>query len=180
MEQSLSQMTSAARMGTALGLGLDAVPSGGVVFLVGFMGCGKTTVGRRLATLLQGSFVDLDEYIERAAGRTIPDLFRLEGEAGFRRREQAALVQLCAALANDPTPWKVVALGGGTFTVEANRDCVRRNGCSVWLDVPFEVLAARIMRDGGSSIVDLSSRRRVALLETSGGLRARRHSPAGW
>ncbi|MCS7079634.1 MAG: shikimate kinase [Chloracidobacterium sp.] len=142
-------MTSAARMGTALGLGLDAVPSGGVVFLVGFMGCGKTTVGRRLATLLQGSFVDLDEYIERAAGRTIPDLFRLEGEAGFRRREQAALVQLCAALANDPTPWKVVALGGGTFTVEANRDCVRRNGCSVWLDVPFEVLAARIMRDGG-------------------------------
>lgn len=149
MEEGPSHIVSAVVDAGAEKPAADGLCKGGVVFLVGFMGCGKTTVGRRLAKLLRGRFADLDAFIERTAGRTIADLFRLEGETGFRRREQAALVRLCTELTQDRTPWKVVALGGGTFTIAANRDYIRRTGRSVWLDAPFELSATRIARDGG-------------------------------
>ncbi|MGQ9897261.1 MAG: shikimate kinase [Acidobacteriota bacterium] len=119
-----------------------------ILFLVGFMGSGKTTVGQRLAARLGGRFVDLDERIARAAGCSISELFRMEGETGFRRREHAVLIQVCAELLQDNRPWNVVALGGGTFTRPENRNHIRQTGYSVWLDVPFDLLATRVALDG--------------------------------
>ncbi|OYT73876.1 MAG: shikimate kinase [Chloracidobacterium sp. CP2_5A] len=131
------------------------------LFLVGFMGCGKTTLGRLAAARLGGRFFDLDERIVAAAGRPIRDIFQLEGEAGFRRRESDLLRRLCAEEQRDRR-WSVIALGGGAFASPENRACIAQSGCSLWLDVPFEVLAARVARDGSrplwSSLEDARSR----------------------
>ena len=114
--------------------------SGGTarVYLVGFMGSGKSTVGRRLAARLGVPFVDLDEAFEAMAGETIRATFETRGEAWFRQRE-AELLRGTADL-----PAAVVALGGGTFVFPENAAFVRRHGVSVFLDVPFEALSARL------------------------------------
>jgi shikimate kinase len=108
------------------------------VYLVGFMGSGKTTVGRRLAARLGVPFVDLDEAFEAMAGETIRQTFEMRGEAWFRGRE-AELLRGTADL-----PAVVVALGGGTFVFPENAAFIRRHGVSVFLDVPFESLARRL------------------------------------
>jgi shikimate kinase len=108
------------------------------IYLVGFMGSGKTTIGRRLGEKLALPFVDLDEAFEAMAGRTVRETFETMGEAWFRERE-AELLRGTAAL-----PGAVVAVGGGTFTFPANREFVARHGLSVFLDVPFEVIATRL------------------------------------
>lgn len=110
----------------------------GRVFLVGFMGAGKSTVGRALAERLAVPFLDLDEAFESLAGITIRRAFEERGEAWFRERE-AELLRGCEAIPN-----VVVALGGGTFTFPENRVVVRRSGRSLFLDVPFEAIAARL------------------------------------
>ena len=110
----------------------------GRVYLVGFMGAGKSTVGRALAERLGVPFVDLDEAFESLSGMTIRRAFEEHGEAWFRERE-AELLRGTEAL-----PEAVVALGGGTFTFPENRSVVKRSGFSVWLDVPFEAVAARL------------------------------------
>jgi len=108
-------------------------------FLVGFMGTGKTTLGRRVAERMGLSFVDLDERIERESGMSVPEVFALEGEEGFRRRESQAL----ADLVQSPAP-VVVATGGGAFTLEENRRLMKSAGVVVWLDVPIGEILARI------------------------------------
>lgn len=110
----------------------------GRIYLVGFMGAGKSTVGRALAARLGVPFVDLDEAFEALAGVTIRRAFEERGEPWFRERE-AELLRGAEAL-----PEAVVALGGGTFTFPENRSVVKRSGRSVFLDVPFEVVAARL------------------------------------
>ncbi len=115
----------------------------GRIYLVGFMGAGKTTVGRLLAARLLVPFVDLDEAFEAMAGRTVREAFESRGEPWFRERE-AELLRGTADL-----PEVVVALGGGTFAFAANRDFVREHGVSVFLDVPFEEIAQRI---GGKAL----------------------------
>lgn len=110
----------------------------GRVFLVGFMGAGKSTAGRALAGRLDVPFLDLDEAFEALAGLTIRRAFEERGEAWFRERE-AELLRGCEAL-----PDVVVALGGGTFTFPENRAVVRRAGRSLFLDVPFEAIAERL------------------------------------
>ncbi len=117
------------------------------LFLVGFMGCGKTTLGRLTAARLGGRFLDLDEEIAATSGRAIRDIFQTEGEAGFRRRESDLLRQLCAENYRDRR-WSVIALGGGAFAAPENRACIARSGCSLWLDAPFEILASRVTADG--------------------------------
>lgn len=108
------------------------------VFLTGFMGSGKTTVGRLLSERLDVPFVDLDREIERRAGLTVREIFDRGGEPLFRRLEQEALATAVAL------PGGVIATGGGTVTVETNRELLERSGVSVWLDPPFSVIAERI------------------------------------
>ncbi len=108
------------------------------VVLTGFMGAGKTTVGRLLADRLGWPFVDLDQEIEAKAGRSIREIFEREGEAVFRRVERELLVE---ALALDPV---VIAAGGGTLTFSENLERARAQAMVVWLNPDFATLARRI------------------------------------
>lgn len=108
------------------------------IFLTGFMGCGKTTVGRLLAERLEVPFLDLDTEIEREAGTSIREIFDRGGEPLFRRLEQEALVKAIAV------PGAVIATGGGTLTVERNLALLAEAGVTVWLDPPFSVIAERV------------------------------------
>ena len=110
----------------------------GRVYLVGFMGAGKSTVGRALAARLDVPFVDLDEAFEALSGMTIRRAFEERGAAWFREREAELL------RGTESLPGAVVALGGGTFTFPENRAVVQRSGRSLFLDVPFEVIATRL------------------------------------
>jgi shikimate kinase len=111
--------------------------SRGRIFLVGFMGAGKSTIGPRLACQLQWSFCDLDEQIEKEQGLSIRDIFHFQGEARFRELETEALKR--TAQMNST----VIALGGGAFSSSGNREIVRQLGISVFLDCPFEVVLER-------------------------------------
>ena len=111
------------------------------VALVGFMGAGKTTVGQELARRLDWRFADLDQLIESREGRTIPQIFQAEGEAGFRALEHGVLAESLAVPGSGST---VLALGGGAFVVEKVRALLReRQVPAVWLDAPAEELFRR-------------------------------------
>lgn len=108
------------------------------IFLTGFMGAGKTTIGRHLGARLGLPFFDLDVQIELRAGTSVREIFESGGEAEFRRLEHETLQELCER------PRLVAATGGGTLTVEANRDLIARSGLSVWLHPPFATIVERI------------------------------------
>ncbi|MBI4877422.1 MAG: shikimate kinase [Acidobacteria bacterium] len=114
------------------------------IYLIGFMGAGKSTIGRRLAQELGWTFADLDEDIEAAEGRSISEIFEQAGEPAFRAIESQALARrLHRIRAGTPT---VLALGGGAFARDVNREQLRENGYSVWLDCPLETLWDRVSR----------------------------------
>jgi len=118
---------------------------GARVVVTGFMAAGKTTVGRALARLLGCPFQDLDDVITAGEGRTPRQLIDEDGETAFRDAETRALR---GALEGDGP--RVVALGGGAWTLERNRALVRGRGfASVWLDAPFELCWQRITEGGG-------------------------------
>jgi shikimate kinase len=112
------------------------------VYLVGFMGAGKTTVGRALAKRLDWQAVDIDELIEAREHATVADIFARHGEAYFRAVERAVLMEHLTRR------HLVVATGGGTFADVQNRAAINRDGVSVWLDVPIDRLIARVPADG--------------------------------
>ena len=117
------------------------IPIRRLVLLLGFMGCGKTTVGRLLARRLGWAFVDLDEEIERRQGRTIRQIFEEKGEAYFRGAERALLEEL---LQRGQQESLVVALGGGTATQPESFELLRAHGgITVWLDCALEELRRR-------------------------------------
>lgn len=112
------------------------------IFIVGFMGCGKSTVGRALSNQMGWAFVDLDDEIERIAGKPIPKIFVDDGEDVFRDHEHAAVIeQTCLAQRGQP---RVVALGGGTFAYKRNRNILENAGVSIWLDADADALWPRI------------------------------------
>jgi shikimate kinase len=116
-----------------------------VIFLVGFMGAGKTSVGRALSRKLGWRFEDLDDRIQAREGRTIPEIFQQSGEAEFRRREFAALRELLAEVESGPT---IAALGGGAFVQEEVASLIEKMGnLTVFLDAPAEELWRRCARD---------------------------------
>jgi len=114
------------------------------IVIVGFMGCGKTTVARALAQRLGCEMIDLDSFITEREGRTPAEIIEADGEPAFREIETHALRD---ALKMDDA--RVIALGGGAWTIEANRALFAQRDClSVWLDAPFELCWERIISSG--------------------------------
>jgi shikimate kinase len=110
------------------------------VVLVGMMGAGKSSIGRRLALRLGIPFVDADAEIEKAAGMTISDIFAIRGETEFRTGEARVILRL---LESGP---QVLATGGGAFTNPDTRSAIGAKGISIWLKAEFDVLMKRIRR----------------------------------
>jgi shikimate kinase len=112
------------------------------IYVTGFMGSGKTTVGRLVAERLGWAFVDLDTDIEQRQGDTVANIFATRGEAEFRRIETEAIQRWLKKIeCGMPT---VIALGGGAFVQPVNYEILGNNGISVWLDCSLEVVEARI------------------------------------
>lgn len=114
------------------------------IVLIGLMGVGKSTVGKRLAARLHLPFVDADHEIELAAGLSIPEIFEKFGEAHFRDGERRVIARLI-----DGAP-KVIATGGGAFMQADTRALILEKGLAVWLDADIDVLADRVGRREGS------------------------------
>jgi shikimate kinase len=110
------------------------------IVLIGMMGAGKSSVGRRLAGRLGLPFVDADAEIEAAAGMSIPDIFQIHGEPAFRSGEARVIARLL-----DGGP-QVLATGGGAFMNPRTRTAIAARGVSVWLRAEFDVLMRRIKR----------------------------------
>jgi shikimate kinase len=118
------------------------------IVLVGMMGAGKTSIGRRLANLLHLPFLDADSEIEKAANQTIAEIFEHYGEAHFRTGERRVVARL---LDNGPA---VLATGGGAFMSEETRERCRQNGVSVWLKAGAPVLLDRVRKKGNRPLLD--------------------------
>lgn len=114
--------------------------AGRPLVLVGMMGAGKTTVGRRLANRLGRRFIDSDEEVEKAAGMSIEDMFKLHGEEDFRAGEVKVIARL---LKEDSI---VLGTGGGAFINADTRALVKGSAVSVWIKADFELLFARVSR----------------------------------
>lgn len=131
------------------------------LYLVGMMGCGKTTLGRKLAHRLGYRFLDTDALIEQTTGQSITDLFANQGEVAFRQLETQVLAQVAAHTC------LVVATGGGIVTQRLNWSYLQ-HGIVVWLDVPVPVLAARLAGDSTRPLlngVDLGAKLESLLAE---------------
>ncbi len=111
-----------------------------IIFLVGFMGSGKSYTGRRLAEARGRRFVDLDTVIEAHAGMDIPAIFAQHGETGFRAMERTCLHQM----ADVPEP-VIVATGGGAPCFFDNMAWMNAHGHTIWLNPPLEVLVERLL-----------------------------------
>lgn len=118
------------------------------IFLVGFMGAGKTSVGRELARTLGWAFVDLDERIILREGRSIADIFRSDGEAQFRKMESRALAEVVAQAQSGVST--VIALGGGAYAQPANVEVIRSTDLPVvFLDASLDELRRRCATEAG-------------------------------
>ena len=117
------------------------------VFLIGPMGAGKSTLGRHLSQVLKRPFFDSDKVIEERTGADIPWIFDMEGEDGFRRREEEVIDELTAQ------PGIVMATGGGVVTREANRRHLHERGTVIYLWTPVEVQLARTRHDKGRPLL---------------------------
>lgn len=120
------------------------------IVLVGMMGAGKTTLGRLLAARHGLAFIDADEELERRTGATIPLIFAMEGEAGFREREARLIEEL---LAGDDL---VIATGGGVVTHPTNRQRFKRRGIVVYLYAPLEILWERLQHDKSRPLLQVT------------------------
>jgi shikimate kinase len=119
----------------------DGLPKN--IVLVGLMGCGKSTIGRKLQSLLGYPLVDTDQWIEEKAGMPITEIFSRHGETRFRELESAVLHELSAP----GTPPRIIATGGGIVGRKSNRRLLSRLGYVVWLQAPVDVILQRTGRN---------------------------------
>ena len=115
------------------------------LYLTGYRGSGKSTVGKILGQRINWPVIDSDDEIERIAGQTIAEIFAAEGEAGFRERESAVIADLAKQTQT------VIALGGGAVLAESNRKLLAASGKTVWLKISAETSWARISNDEKSA-----------------------------
>ncbi len=115
------------------------------LYLVGFMGCGKTTVGPMVADELGWSFTDIDVDLVAEQQMSIPEIFAQRGEPEFRRLESELILKRVRTVQRGRP--MVMALGGGAFTQTHNYELIEENGVTVWLDCPFEVVRERVGAD---------------------------------
>jgi shikimate kinase len=116
------------------------------IVIVGFMGCGKTTVAEALAQRLGCAMIDLDSFITEREGRSPAEIIVQDSEPSFREIETQMLKVVL-----EKNAARVIALGGGAWTIEANRELVAQHDClSLWLDAPFELCWKRITSSGAS------------------------------
>ncbi|MGN6158488.1 MAG: shikimate kinase [Devosia sp.] len=134
---------------------LNALLDGRPIVLVGMMGAGKTTVGRRLAAKLGRHFVDSDEEVEKAAGMSIEDIFATHGEADFRAGE----VRVIARLLKDRD--LVLGTGGGAFMNAETRALVKSSAVSVWIKADFELLFQRVQRRSNRPLLKTANPRQT-------------------
>src|SRR5256886_15424892 len=122
------------------------------IVIVGFMGCGKTAVAKELSRQLDSKFIDLDSFITERNGRSPAEIIQQDGETLFREIETLALRDVL-----QDRKASSIALGGGTWTIPANRTLVALHDClSIWLDAPFELCWKRIS-GGGNTFRPLAS-----------------------
>jgi len=132
--------------------------------LVGLMGAGKSTIGRRLAARLGMPFVDADSEIEAAAGCSIADIFELHGEEAFRDGERRVIERLLGP------PVKILATGGGAFMQDETRDLIKQGALSLWLRADLDILHRRTSRRTSRPLLLKGNPREVLA-----GLMAERH-----
>lgn len=113
------------------------------IFLIGYMGCGKTSLGRKLAKAAQMRFVDMDAMIEQREGASVGDIFRYEGEEHFRRQERALIGELAAAEGD-----MIVSTGGGAPAWSDNMELMNAAGMTVYLRRTAEQIASRLSPHG--------------------------------
>lgn len=123
------------------------------LFFIGPMGAGKTTVGRQIAELFRMPFFDLDHEIEQHTGASVNLVFELEGEAGFRRRESAMLVEFASRSGI------VLATGGGAILNPDNRRQLHERGFVIWLDAAIDAQLSRLARDRQRPLLHAPDRR---------------------
>jgi shikimate kinase len=111
------------------------------IFLCGFMGAGKSTIGRVLAPELESEFHDLDTHVEQLTGQSIPDIFQEKGEQAFRQRERSAVIDIARNKKG------VIALGGGTLQSQHLLDHIKVNGLLIFIDAPLKLILNRINGD---------------------------------
>ena len=128
-----------------------------LIFLSGFMGAGKSLIGKKLAEKLESPFLDLDDKIEEKAGQSIPEIFETSGEADFRTLERRALLEVIREFEG------VVALGGGSLQNQHMLDHIKLNGLLVFIETPISVILNRISGD----------RQRPLLLDEEGNPKSR-------
>jgi len=136
----MSESTSHAAAGTSSEAGILAALGPRLIVLVGMMGAGKSTIGRRLAARLRLPFIDADSEIEAAAGMSIPEIFEIHGEPHFRDGEARVIARL---LESGPA---VLATGGGSFMREETRRRVRDKAVSIWLKADADIIMRRVKR----------------------------------
>lgn len=124
------------------------------IFLCGFMGCGKSTIGKLLAKKTGRSFVDLDIYIEELEQMTIPEIFEAKGESFFRACESKAIADFSGT-------GGVIATGGGAMLSKENGDTAKKSGVVVFIDTPFETCYQRIKGDKNRPIAFNSTREQL-------------------
>ena len=126
------------------------------IYLVGFMGSGKSTVGRELSLKLHVPFLDLDAEIEKAEGLPVREIFARHGEPRFRQIEREHLKRIAESST------AIVALGGGTYIDPENRKVVDETGVAVWLEVSFSSIRERVRPDGTRPLLsDIKQARRL-------------------
>ncbi|MFO1188422.1 MAG: shikimate kinase [Alphaproteobacteria bacterium] len=125
------------------------------VVMIGLMGAGKTTVGRKLAQILGVDFVDADQEIEAAAGITISEIFARHGETAFREGERRVMLRLLDG------PPRVIATGGGAFMNAEVRAHIRAHGIAIWLRAPIDLLLARVQKRRNRPLLEQGDKRAI-------------------